>query len=242
MPRRPITDGQKIKILEAHKMRMSTRKAATYAGVENGTTVWRYWKEKGLKPHYESRQKPISKDKIDKIFKAHELKMSTRKAAEYASVYPSTVRRYWKNEGLKPNFEKASRTTQDKIDKIFEAYKMGLSTTKAAKYAGVSQRTVWEYWKQKGLESHYKSDFIPITLLLDGVFDTKNSSDQLLNFEEIKKIVEDKLRKNISRKPLEERINLLTQLGVYEKIEIDGEIKYKAGMPRAMDGLYNESI
>lgn len=46
--------------------------------------------------------------------------------------------------------------TQEQEDKIYEAHELGMSTNKAAEYAGVSQPTVPRYWNKKGLEAHFK--------------------------------------------------------------------------------------
>lgn len=43
--------------------------------------------------------KRVSQNQINKIYEAHEKEMTTREAAEYAGVNPSTIFRYWNKKG-----------------------------------------------------------------------------------------------------------------------------------------------
>ncbi len=190
--------------------------------------------------------KQITEEQKKRIFEAHKLEMSTYESAEYSGVSSQTVRNYWKEKGLKPHYKfKGQQISENKIDKIFEAHKLEMSILESSEYAEVSERTVHRYWKKEGLKPHYgfgesRISRIPTTLLLDGVFDIKNKPEQTLSLEEIKDIVEYKLGSRVHKKSLEKQIQWLTDLGYYEKFEENNEIKYRAGMPRAMGGLLEE--
>lgn len=100
--------------------------------------------------------KLITKYQISKIYEAHELGVSTRKASKYAGVSYWTVIKYWNKKGLEKHFEVCGPTiAREKISKIYEAHEEGMSIPKTAKYAGVSESTVWRYWNKKGLEKHF---------------------------------------------------------------------------------------
>ena len=68
----------------------------------------------------------ITKEQEKKIYKAHDLKMSTRVAAEYARVSSNAVSIYWKKKGLKPHKSKYFKRPKDEagltilIDNIFD--------------------------------------------------------------------------------------------------------------------------
>jgi predicted transcriptional regulator len=143
------------KILEAHKLRYSIIKAAEHAGVSQ-PTVLNYWKKNGLKAHGKMGVKNISKESIEKILEAHKLNFSLEKAAEYAGVSQTTVFNYWKEHDLKTHGKnnEESKVSQEKIDKILEGHKLEYSLLKTAEYAGVSQGTVYRYWKDNALKAH----------------------------------------------------------------------------------------
>ena len=77
---------------------MSSPKAAKYVGIGK-ETVLNYWKKEGLRLHYEKPQS-LSQKQIKKIYEAHELGMSSPKAAKYVGINPSTVLKYWKKKRL----------------------------------------------------------------------------------------------------------------------------------------------
>jgi len=153
MPKESISLKKQEKIYEAHKLGMSTHEAAEYAEVSR-YTVKNYWDDAGLKPHYKPGCR-ISSEKEEKIYKAHKLGMRTLEAAEYAGVSQRTVQNYWNNAGLKPHYNPCSRISSEKEEKIYKAHKLGMRTLEAAEYAGVSQRTVQNYWNNAGLKPHY---------------------------------------------------------------------------------------
>lgn len=98
-----ITKDQINKIYEAHKLKKSLRQSAEYANVSK-KTVYRYWDKKGLEAHFEVGRPAIAQEKISKIYEAHELRMSTRKASKYAGVSQWTVINYWNKKGLEKHF------------------------------------------------------------------------------------------------------------------------------------------
>lgn len=93
--------------------------------------------------------------KRDKIFEAHKLGMTIRKAAKYSETCEATVRYWWKKVGLESPLARPAYP-QDVLDKIYQAHAQGMSLGEAAKYAGTSDGTVKYHWKDAGLKAHNK--------------------------------------------------------------------------------------
>lgn len=147
------------KIYEAHTLIMNLRRAAEYAGVSH-ETVRNYWKKRGLETHFERvGQNKLTQTKIAKVYKAHELMMSISKSAEYARVGHGTISKYWKKRGLEVHFKRGRPPiTKKQMDRIYEAYRLEMSTRKAAEYAKVSRQTILNYWNIKELETPFNRD------------------------------------------------------------------------------------
>ncbi|MEM4714105.1 MAG: hypothetical protein QXQ79_00995 [Candidatus Nanoarchaeia archaeon] len=179
----------------------------------------------------------IAEEKKREIYEAHKIGLSSRKAAEFAGVDRTTVLNYWRKAGLHPNFapHASNRLPKETIEKIFEAYNLGMCVNEAAEYANVHPSTIRKYWKQAGLVVEFKKPKTPsLDTLLYKVF--QNSEEELTFSELIHRIEEvEKVESiGINKKGLEEKIDFLVKLGFYTKIENAGVIKYKAGMPKAM--------
>lgn len=82
-------------MIEAHEKKMSVEQAAKYSG-RTTPSVLRVWKILKLEPHYRTKIVPLPQSKIDKINEAIGLDISLKKAAEYAGVSASSVRKYSK--------------------------------------------------------------------------------------------------------------------------------------------------
>jgi DNA invertase Pin-like site-specific DNA recombinase len=102
--RRPYneTDPDVIRrVLEGHrKYRGSAEETARHAGV-SPSTVYRYWKKAGLLPPAAASRLP--RDAVEKIraaFRPHG--GNATQAARALGLSPSTVRKYWKRQGLQP--------------------------------------------------------------------------------------------------------------------------------------------
>lgn len=69
----------------------------------------------------------IIKEQIDKIYEAHELKMSIFKAAKYAKVSHMTIKKYWDNRGLKAHSRSGvkSKKTLERAANGINIYKFG---------------------------------------------------------------------------------------------------------------------
>lgn len=165
------------KIFEAHKQGMTLAEAARYAQAAP-STVELYWLRAGLEVvRRECRE--ISDEQKAKILEAHSKGMSTGEAARYAGCSDTAVSRYWDKAGLKPNFEPGqlvlpqelidkrrqsglpvdfNQQSQEKVDKISEAHKLGMTLNEAAEHAGVSIGTVQKCWRKAGLKANLKSD------------------------------------------------------------------------------------
>lgn len=229
------------KILEAHELEMTHIEAAKYSGV-SVPSVSKYWRKAGLSP--QSSGVVLPQETIERILKAHEKKMSLRDAAKYSGTNQTTVIKYWRKAGLKSHYSSGNPELPKKtIDKIYEAHKQGMSTYKAANHAGVSRSTIERYWRKVGLKSNSKSSAskVALSVLIDWIFDTKNNPDETLTFEEIKaRISAQRNNRNIDDESLEEKLKFVVRVGVYDIVEENGIIKYKAGMPRAMDGCVKD--
>lgn len=136
----PISSEAIEKILEAHKLGMSTRKAAEYAKVPKAT-VQRHWQKRGLKPHYKPGSKKVSDQELKKTYWAHE--DNAAEASKALALACSTVYYHWNRMGL------------DFIKKIKQAYKLGMTVTEATVYANVDENKLRQYWQQFGLKSYY---------------------------------------------------------------------------------------
>lgn len=229
------------KICEAHKLKLGIIDAAEYAGVDK-VTIQKYWRNAGLEPNFISGGQPLPQETIDKILEAHKLKMSRTEAAEYAGVSVDSVTKYWHGAGLYPPSK--STLSQKTIDKIYKAHKKKMSQPEAAKYAGVSDSTIKYYWKKAGLKSNFKSSAskVALSVLMDFIFDTKNNPNETLTFDEIKaRISELRNNREIDDEDLEKKLKFAVKVGIYDVVEENGIKKYKAGMPRAMDGYISET-
>ncbi|MBW2972272.1 hypothetical protein KY359_04520 [Candidatus Woesearchaeota archaeon] len=151
-----LTKKQKRRIAKAHQLGFSISQTAVYAQTSQ-MSVRIYWREFGLKPHYKKGgQSNMTEEKIDRIIEAHQLGYSTIQAAEYAQTNSSTVRKYWRMNGLKPHNKKPPEMTENQIRKILEAHELGYSLSRAAKHAGTTQTTVHIRWKKEGLTPNNK--------------------------------------------------------------------------------------
>lgn len=103
-PRQQLPSVIVEKIYKAHDMGMSLPKAARYSGACE-SSVWYYWKEKGLAPHFkknENNQK-LTSDVVSKIYEGYEKGMSQTEIAEYAGVCRKTVYNYLKKGNSSEN-------------------------------------------------------------------------------------------------------------------------------------------
>ena len=94
-PRRRILEETRQKIIEAHGLNLSMRKAAERADV-NRETVSNYWKAAGLEPHF----KKYGRSKQNLIYAAGQLQISAKETAEFLDVSAVTVYMYWRRLGL----------------------------------------------------------------------------------------------------------------------------------------------
>lgn len=146
------------KILEAHKLKLSTRRAAKYVGNVSHSYITKVWEENGLKPIYNPIQE-LTLEQRTKIKEANDMGMSIPQAAKYAKCSKTSVHRVWKEENLETNFESGSpipRATKKEIDlKVVEAHKKGMSTYEAEIFVGISSVSIGRRWKKLGLKSNY---------------------------------------------------------------------------------------
>lgn len=98
-----ISDEQRSKALEAHRLEMSVEKAAKYANIGMGTLLG-IWKQADLSAHGEYVPAITEKQKA-KLRDAHALEISLRQAAKHAKVSLKTACNFWKSEGLKAHNE-----------------------------------------------------------------------------------------------------------------------------------------
>ncbi|MEK6807820.1 MAG: hypothetical protein AABX75_02205 [Nanoarchaeota archaeon] len=109
--------------------------------------------------------KPISEETRQKIIEAHGLKLSACRAAEHANVSEPTILKYWGVAGLSAHFERPSMPpiSEETQQRIIETHKLGLSATEAAKRTGVATSSVLRYWKDAGLNPHFRRGKLPIS-------------------------------------------------------------------------------
>ncbi|MCX8147293.1 MAG: helix-turn-helix domain-containing protein, partial [Candidatus Woesearchaeota archaeon] len=100
---------------------------------------------------------------VAKIYEAHKKGMSLSQAAEYAGgIHISTVSDYWAKKGLKPHYVprrgvQKSKVDEEKLIKIIEANKRGMSLREAARFAeGISSTVIQKRWKRMGLKSPHE--------------------------------------------------------------------------------------
>ncbi|MBU0906848.1 MAG: hypothetical protein KKD18_06310 [Nanoarchaeota archaeon] len=153
---RRLLEEQLERVYKAHRMGLPLDKASEYAGTTNAT-VLKYWRLRGLRPNFGRRWRSLKRDQIERIHEAHRLGMNNIEASRYAGVSSATICKYWKKAKLKPPHGNRDRLTKEKINRIYEAHRLGLSINLAAEQAGVGKRTIITYWKHKNLEPHYKS-------------------------------------------------------------------------------------
>ncbi len=96
---KPISEEQKLKIIEAHKLKLSPYNAAKYSGISRNT-VLNYWRKLGLKLYFKSGKPPISEEIQELIYAAWELKRSATETATYLGISYNTVLNYWRKRGL----------------------------------------------------------------------------------------------------------------------------------------------
>jgi len=164
--------------------------------------------------------------------------MTTRGAANYARVDPRTTRFYWEKAGLKPKHVHGGQKISEETESlIYTAWEMGLSGKKASEYLGVNSETVLKYWREAGLDTKRhigKMRVVKLHDLLDGVFDTVNNLKEVLTR---KQILERLGYKRVDEERFQEKLDEVVRLGFYEKFAgEDGIEKYRAGMPKAMNG------
>ena len=111
----PISDEQKRKIYEAHKMGIGSYRAAKYTGVSH-YTVLKYWHLAELEVREKfpshSAQNPGSKlkpEQIAEINAANSIyKGNVSKAAKNLPYSPISIRNYWDEAGL-PRMRRGKR-------------------------------------------------------------------------------------------------------------------------------------
>lgn len=123
--------------------------------------------------------KPLTQNILDKLYEAHDLKMSVNEAANYTGVSGITIKKYWEKRGLEVYFErdrtskKNNETDQNKmadgynfnkplrritlekqIPNLFDSYdrKPGINRVYKGKIDGIEAKIIFSY----------ESSYIPI--------------------------------------------------------------------------------
>lgn len=128
-----ISPEQNKRIMEANSLKMTVAQAAQYAGVDPAT-ISRYWRKAGLKPHH---WRKITIQALTELF--WRSKGNTYQAEKLCQqrLNQGAIYGHWKKMGL-----------VEILDKVREAYKMGLNQTQTAEYIGVDEEFVAACWRR----------------------------------------------------------------------------------------------
>jgi len=117
-------------------------------------TILKYWKNAHL-PIREQGDSSLSDEKVDGVVAAHRTYGgNAKKAARHLPYSPSTIRKYWREAGLRVAQRGESNTLpKDKIDEIVSAHALyNGNSLEASRQLGRSDITIRKYWRQAGLE------------------------------------------------------------------------------------------
>jgi len=137
------------KIQRARRQGMSAEETAAMLHVHKEVVV-RY--------SHEPIGRRISEIQVERILEAHELGMTEDEAAEYAGVGEGSVRRVWKDHGLRPHYP--LRISEEQRNEIINAYNSGMTIRQIEELVGVSYSTVRKYLEKANVQIHREGKFI----------------------------------------------------------------------------------
>ncbi|MHC5039146.1 MAG: hypothetical protein ACYTHM_17700 [Planctomycetota bacterium] len=86
-----------------------------------------------------------------RIFEAHRNGLSQTEAAAFAGVSRDTVKRWWKNAGLKPHVEAHNALPPERIERILASHEtFSGNAARAGKALNVAPSTMIRYWRMAG--------------------------------------------------------------------------------------------
>ncbi len=144
-----IENEEQIKMLEAHKLDMTIRSAAKYAGTTT-YTIMKYWNKWELNPNNTGAK--IKEKTLEKILDAHNKDMSIRAAADYSNVDTSTVTKYWKMHNLKPHSKKR-KISEDALERIVELGRDGYSISEINRKTQTHRSVIKKYLDEYEIEN-----------------------------------------------------------------------------------------